>query len=240
MYQKRSFWIGVMILVVILGICFVPWRSKPILVEQTAVPTDSEGFILLKPIIFKEDPSKIQLGDNLPSNTDYQNTSFEYLIYDQDKFAYDDGYRPFPWGGEVFRGKVSFRNSLESHSERNAYKIVGLSPDSQGVLAVPDIELKPVVIPGEIYYLSFWIQYNIKEGKGVRLMQQFFIKGDYYYPSYVCYGPWLKGKCDGWIHIGMLVRAPKNAWKGDPVIEIYGKGELIIDDAYFGKATISY
>ena len=230
--KRRKGWLEI-ILVVILLICCTFWYrySRPINVEQNRI-------ITLDPIVLQGNIQKIELGDNIPSDTEYQNTSFEYLIYDRDKFAYSNGYRPFPWGGEIFQGTVIFQNSSDSHSGSRAFKIIGLSSDSQGVVAVPDIELKPEVIPGEIYYVSFWIKYNIEQGKGVRIIQQFFKRGDYYYPTYASFGPWLKGKCDEWIHIGMLVRAPDDAWKGDPVIELYGKGELIVDDAYFGRVVI--
>ena len=230
-------WLKVTIFIALSLLCLTIYRLS--YSKKDAEPTAQKQINIIDPLVIKNTESlKIVLGENIVSDIGIQNTSFEYLIYDEDKFAYNDGYRPYPWGGEIFNSPIKFSRSKDSHSGNTSYEIIGLSSESQAVLAVPDIELKPVVQPDALYYLSFWVKYDIAEGNGIRLMQQFFRKGDYYYPSYSCYGPWLKGKTAKWIHIGMLVRAPSDAWKGDPVIELWGKGELLIDDAYFGRAMI--
>ena len=236
--NKWKWVIGIIVMIGIGIVALTVISTHSSHLPRESIINNSQSLIILNPIIYKKDVKDIYLGENLPSDTEYQNTSFEYLIYDQDKFAYQDGYRPFPWGGEIFRDDIIFQNSSDSHTGNTAFEIIGSNSKSEGVLAVPDIELKPLVTPGKIYYVSFWVKYNIEEGQGIRLMQQFFRRTDYYYPSYSCYGPWLKGNSKGWVHIGMLVQTPKDAWKGDPVLEFVGQGRVLIDDAYFGEVRI--
>lgn len=169
------------------------------------------------------------------------NNSFERIHLLTDTVSDTYGYRPFPWGGEIFGGSPAFLcDSSIARTGNYSYRISGNSDDDIGALAVPDLQFKPLVTPGKIYYLSFWVNYNIKSGHGFHVLHQFFREEDFPNPpSYVSYGPWIKGSSKGeWIQIGLLVQAPQDAWCGDPVIALWGTGELLVDDAFFGEVKI--
>ncbi|MHA1304401.1 MAG: hypothetical protein ACTSPI_11950 [Candidatus Heimdallarchaeaceae archaeon] len=182
---------------------------------------------------------RILLGSHHSSEAIYQNNSFEFIADSFDVFSDINGERPFPWGGEIFHGKISFLLSEKgSYSGERCFEIIGYSRNDHGAIAIPDLPLKPDVEPGELYHLSFWVRYNIQEG-GFRLTQQFFRKQDGKYPNYACHGTWIKGNSNEcWEYVGLLVRAPMDSWKGDPVLELKGKGCVFVDDAYFGKVEI--
>jgi hypothetical protein len=181
------------------------------------------------------------LLENKPTTRENINSSFEKIHYSNDKFADDFGFRPFPWGKEIFKGDPHFKtDSTVARSGNWSFQITSTSPDNVGALAVPGFEYKPSVEEGELYYLSFWIRYEFQAGKGIRVFQQFFIEGDYLYPTYASYGPFITGTSNGeWEKVGLLVKAPKGAIKGDPVILMAGEGRVNIDDAYFGQVKIN-
>jgi hypothetical protein len=192
---------------------------------------------LLKPVDFSLDNLKMELSENHPSEVGYYNVSFEYTPFAKDKFSDINGQRPSPWGGEVFAKDVSFLCSDQAYEGEKSFKIIGYSKESQGAIAVPHLEEKPLVEPGGLYYLSFWVKYKIEEGNGFRLTQQFFVQGgNEDYPCYACYGPWINGESEKeWSYFGFLVRAPEDSWKGDPVLILSGKGYVLVDSAYFGR-----
>lgn len=181
---------------------------------------------------------RILLGSHHSSEVIYQNNSFEFIADSSDVFSDINGYRPYPWGGEVFAGDISFLCFSDNHTGLRSFMIQGKQKNDHGAIAVPDLPLKPDVEPGELYYLSFWVKYDIQEG-GFRITQQFFRKKDGKYPNYACYGTWIKGNSnERWEYIGLVVQAPIDAWKGDPVLELKGKGYVLVDDVYFGKVEI--
>lgn len=219
----------VTIAVLVLLFCCIPVSvgqpttvPPPIIIFPTTIPSNDV----------------IVLGENRPSEYVYQNWSFEYWTESKDVFSDINGKRPFPWGGEVFEGNVTFLASKEGYSGRKSFQINGTAVSSHGAIAVPDLPYKPDVEPGKLYYLGCWVKYDIDEGDGVRLIQQFFLPKDSCYPTYVCYGQWCTGKSNGWVYLGMLVEAPKDTYKGDPVIELGGKGTASVDEVYFGPVEI--
>jgi len=181
---------------------------------------------------------RILLGSHHSSEVIYQNNSFEFLADSFDVFSDINGFRPYPWGGEVFSGEISFLCSRDNYTGLGSFMIQGKQKDDHGAIAVPDLPLKPNVQPGGLYYLSFWVKYGIQEG-GFRLTQQFFCKEDRKYPHYACYGTWIKGNSnERWEYVGLIVQAPIDVWKGDPVLELKGKGYVLVDNVYFGKIEI--
>lgn len=181
---------------------------------------------------------RILLGSHHSSEVIYQNNSFEFIADSSDVFSDINGFRPYPWGGEVFSGEISFLCSRDNYTGLRSFMIQGKQKDDHGAIAVPDLPLKPNVEPGELYYLSFWVKYDIQEG-GFRLTQQFFREQDGKYPHYACYGTWIKGNSnEHWEYVGLIVQAPIDAWKGDPVLELKCKGYVLVDDVYFGKIEI--
>ncbi len=182
---------------------------------------------------------KIVLLENHSSEYIYQNSSLEFLTFSHDVFSDIQGMRPFPWGGEVFEGEISFIcGDYDSYDGRKSFIIKGNTSNSHGALAVPDLPLKPKVKPGQLYFLGCWVKYHIESGKGIRLTQQFFLPEDKFYPTYSCFGKWKRGSSKNWVFLGLLVKAPQRACRGDPVIELWGKGEIKIDKIYFGPVEI--
>jgi len=178
------------------------------------------------------------LGSYYSSGVIYQDNSFEFITHSSDVFSDVNGFRPYPWGGEVFSGEISFLCSLDNYTGFRSFMIQGKQKDDHGAIAVPGLLSKPNVESGELYYLSFWVKYDIQEG-GFRLTQQFFRKQDSEYPHYACYGSLIKGNSNKrWEYVGLIVQAPIDAWKGDPVLELKGKGFVLVDDVYFGKIEI--
>lgn len=220
------------ILVLIGFFLIVGFSLKPVVVK-TNQP-------LLLPSVKVKDTQMVTVLENHPTEYPDANTSFEKIYFSKDKFSDKNGFRPYPWGQEIFGGTPEFLcdNSVARTGEWS-FQIVGNSVDDSGALAVPDEELKPIVTPGKIYYLSFWINYDIDSGYGVRLIQQFFREGDENYPSYASLGPWIKGSSnDKWVQIGLLVQAPEDATYGDPVITLWGIGKVNVDDAFFGEVKL--
>ncbi|MCL4385515.1 MAG: hypothetical protein M1326_04280 [Cyanobacteria bacterium] len=221
---------------------------KPVKVNKNLLnrknQTVSMQPILLQPVKFDANmPFKIL--KNHPTEFFNSNTSFEGIYYLKDYFSDKNGFRPFPWGKEIFAGSPEFLcdNTL-SRSGKLSFKIIGKNKFDDGALAIPNINLKPKVIPRRYYYLSFYINYNIYNGAGIRLIQQFFRKDDFknkkmgtiIYPSYACYGPWITGTSNGkWIKYSLTVKAPDDAILGDPVIALLGVGSVNIDDVCFGE-----
>lgn len=193
--------------------------------------------VLLNSVQLSND-CRISLGPHHSSEVIYQNNSFEFLTDSFDVFSDINGFRPYPWGGEVFAGDISFSCSQNNHTGLRSFMIQGKQNNDHGAIAVPDLPLKPDVEPGKLYYLSFWVKYDIQEG-GFRITQQFFRKQDGKYPNYACYDIWIEGNSnERWEYIGLVVQAPIDAWKGDPVLELKGRGYILVDDVYFGKIEI--
>lgn len=188
-----------------------------------------------------ENPSTVTILENHPTEFSENNDSFEKIHLIESSFSDKYSFRPYPWGQEIFGGIPEFLcDSNISRTGNWSFQILCDSKDDVGVLAVPELELKPKTIEGKIYYLSFWVNYEIKSGSGIRLIQQFFREGDEIYPSYACYGPFIKGTSNGeWVQVGLLVKAPKNTIRGDPVITLSGIGKVNIDDAFFGEVKIN-
>lgn len=204
---------------------------KPVIVEANQP-------ILLSSVKI-EGTEKIIVLENRPAEFPEINASFEKIHFSKDIFSDKYGFRPYPWGQEIFSGKPEFLcDSNLSRTGDWSFQILCDSKDDVGVLAVPELNLKPIVTEGRVYYLSFWINYDIKDGEGISLMQQFFREEDEIYPSYACYGPYIKGASNGWVQVGLLVEAPKGAVRGDPVITLSGIGRLNVDDAFFGEVKI--
>ncbi|MDD3491392.1 MAG: hypothetical protein PHG13_00215 [Candidatus Pacebacteria bacterium] len=196
--------------------------NAPILLDSVKLP---EGYCILPR------PSH-------SSEAMFENNSFEFVPKSLDVFSDINGFRPYPWGGEIFFGDVSFVCSKDSYMGRRSFMIQGFSKMDHGAIAVPDIFFKPNVEIEELYYVSFWVKYEIQEG-GFRLAHQFFRIGDGRYPRYASYGPWISGSSYGdWKYIGLLVYSPSDAWKGDPVLEFKGIGQVFVDNAYFGKVKL--
>ncbi len=211
-----------------------------LIVSFTPIRRGELGFhILLSPLELEEG-QEVTLLENNPTEYRDKNTSFERIYLMDDMFSDRDGYRPYPWGQEIFGGDPDFlSDNTVARSGNRSFKLIGDSVDDVGALAVPGYYDKPKVEPGEVYYLSFWIKYDFEKGEGIRVFQQFFIHGDYWYPRYAVYGDFITGSSDGeWVQVGLLARAPRGAVRGDPVILMSGKGVLWVDDAYFGKAKI--
>ncbi|MCL4377636.1 MAG: hypothetical protein M1409_04530 [Actinobacteria bacterium] len=198
--------------------------------------------ILLQPI---EINAPFVILENHPTEFSNANVSFEKIYYLKDYFSDKYGFRPLPWGNEIFAGKPEFLcdNTL-SRSGKWSFKIIGKDRLDDGALAVPFIKFKPRVISGRYYLLSFWINYSVNDGNGVRLIQQFFRNDDFknkkkgkrIYPSYACYGPWIIGTSYGrWMKYNLIAKAPDDVILGDPVIALQGTGKVNIDDAFFGE-----
>lgn len=198
--------------------------------------------ILLQPV---EINAPFVVLENHPTEFSNANVSFEKIYYLKDYFSDKYGFRPFPWGKEIFAGKPEFLcDNTISRSGKWSFQIIGKDKLDDGALAVPFILFKPKVIPGRYYCLSFWINYNVYDGPGVRLIQQFFRNDDFknkkkgkrVYPSYACYGPWITDTSDGkWVKYNLIAKAPDDAILGDPVIALLGTGKVNIDDAFFGE-----
>jgi len=219
-------------LVLVVLVLILLFSLKPVLVEKY------EPF-LLSSYKLKEDKT-VRLLKNEPTTYKKKNSSFETIHYSNDKFSDEFGFRPYPWGKEIFEAEINFYCDRNLARTGNwSFQIESNSLESVGALAVPDFENKPLVDPDKVYYLSFWINYDFEKGKGIRLCQQFFIKGDYWYPTYAVYGPFITGSSNGeWEKVGLLVEAPPGAIRGDPVLIMSGQGEVNVDDAYFGEAKI--
>lgn len=224
--MKRNFIIAIFFIVLLL--CLVPVkvsRYQPIYLPSVRV----------------NETQNITVLENKTSEYPYPNNSYEKIFLLNDNLSDNYGYRPFPWGGEIFGGSPIFicDNSI-ARTGKASFRISCNSDNDIGALAVPDKEFKPLVIPESNYYVSFWVNYNIRSGYGFHVLQQFFREKDITDPPYVSYGPWIKGSSNGkWVQIGLLVQAPKDAWCGDPVIALWGTGELIVDDAFFGVVKIN-
>lgn len=181
---------------------------------------------------------RILLESCRSSEAIFQNNSFEFITKSSDVFSDVNGFRPYPWGGEIFFGDVSFLCSRDNYMGRRSFMIQGKNKNDHGAVAVPDMFLKPNVEPGELYYVSFWVKYEIQEG-GFRLAHQFFRLDDGRYPSYASYGPWVSGSSyQDWEYFGLIVRSPEDSWKGDPVLEFKGIGKVFVDNACFGKIRL--
>ena len=187
-----------------------------------------------------ENISSVTILENHPTEFSENNASFEKIYFLNDNFSDKYGFRPYLWGQEIFGGTPEFLcDSSVSRTGNWSFQILCDSKDDVGVLAVPELNLKPIVAEGRVYYLSFWINYDIKDGEGISLIQQFFREEDEFYPSYAYYGPSIKGTSNGeWVQVGLLVRAPKNTVRGDPVIALSGVGKVNVDDAFFGEVKI--
>ena len=220
------------ILVLIGFFIILGFSLKPVVVENNQP--------ILLPSIKIGETQKVTVLENHPTEYSDANVSLEKIYFSKDNFSDKYGFRPYPWGQEIFGGTPEFLcDSSIARTGNWSFQIVGDSKDDVGVLAVPDKDLKPAVIPGKVYYLSFWINYDIKDGPGISLIQQFFREKDKIYPSYACYGPFIKGTSHGkWVQVGLLVRAPKNTVRGDPAIVLTGIGRVNIDDAFFGEVKI--
>ncbi|MDD5760856.1 MAG: hypothetical protein PHF45_02305 [Candidatus Pacebacteria bacterium] len=181
---------------------------------------------------------RILLDSCHSSEAIFQNNSFEFVAESTDVFSDVNGFRPYPWGGEIFLGEISFLCSRDNYMGRRSFMVQGKNKSDHGAIAVPDLFLKPNVDSEELYYVSFWVKYEVQEGE-FRLVHQFFLPDDEKYPSYACYGPWIKGSSHGdWEYFGLIVQSPSGVWKGDPVLEFKGKGAVFADNAYFGKIKI--
>ncbi len=223
--MRRKFILFLLLLVLIFSL-------KPVVVEER------QPFLL--PSYNLEEKEEVILLQNNPTAYKEKNTSFESIHFSNDKFSDELGFRPFPWGKEIFEGDLSFYCDRDLARTGNwSFQIISEDSTAVGAIAVPGFERKPLVEPEELYYLSFWINYDFKKGEGIRLSQQFFIKGDFWYPTYATYGPFITGSSNGkWEKVGLLVKAPPGAIRGDPVLIMAGKGKVNVDDAYFGRVKI--
>lgn len=219
-------------IILIIFILIILFSLKPVMVEKR------QPFLLSSYKL--EEDQEVVLLENDPTDYEDKNTSFEKIHYSNDKFSDRLGFRPFPWGKEIFQGKPNFYCDKSLARTGNwSFQISSNYSDAIGAIAIPGFKRKPSVEPGKVYYLSFWINYDFEEGEGIRLCQQFFIKGDYLYPSFATYGPLITGSSNGkWEKVGLLVKAPPGAIRGDPVLIMSGKGRVNVDDAYFGEAKV--
>lgn len=223
-------------LVIVLVLFILVFSFTPVLNHRSS-ESELNAPVLLNSVQLLND-HRILLGSHHSSEGIYQNNSFEFIADSFDVFSDINGFRPYPWGGEVFAGEISFLCSRDNYAGLRSFMIQGKQKDDHGAIAVPDLPLKPNVEPGKLYYLSFWVKYDIQEG-GFRITQQFFRKQDGKYPHYACYDIWIKGNSnERWEYVGLVVQAPIDAWKGDPVLELKGKGYILVDDVYFGKVEI--
>jgi hypothetical protein len=215
----------------VLGASFIPVFNYGSLEMRVNAP------ILLESIKLPSS-HRILLDSSHSSEAIFLNDSFEFVAESMDVFSDVNGFRPYPWGGEIFFGDISFLCSRDNYMGRRSFMIQGKNKNDHGAIAVPDLFLKPNVEPNKLYYVSFWAKYEIEEG-GFRLVHQFFRQNDGKYPSYACYGPWIEGSSyQDWEYFGLIVQSPPDVWKGDPVLEFKGKGMVFIDNAYFGRIRI--
>lgn len=215
----------------VLGVSFIP------VFNYGSSENKSNAPILLASIKLPSN-YRILLDSSHSSEAIFQNNSFEFVTESADVFSDVNGFRPYPWGGEFFLGEISFLCSRDNYMGRWSFMIQGKNKSDHGAIAVPDLFLKPNVDAEELYYVSFWVKYEIQEG-GFRLAHQFFLPDDGKYPSYACYGPWIEGSSHGdWEYFGLIAQSPSGAWKGDPVLEFKGIGKIFVDNAYFGKIKL--
>ena len=220
------------VLILLVFIFLILLSLRPVVVENYQP--------ILLPSYNLEENQEIVLGKNKPTENREKNLKLEKLFFMEDFFSDRYGFRPYPWGQEIFGGNPEFLcdGSMSKVGERS-FQIKGKSLEDVGVLAVPGFYDKPLVEEGEIYYLEFSINYKVEKGEGIRIFHQFFIEGDYLYPTYACYGPFITGSSEGkWERVGLLVKAPPGAMRGDPVILLSGKGTVNIDQPFFGRVEI--
>src|SRR5659263_32267 len=183
------------------------------------------------------DKSHMLLGSVNPTNNSvfihFPNSSFEKLRFTKDKFSDVNGYRPYPWGFEPITGNISgyFKNGTAI--------MIGTNDDDASLFAVPDLYYdKPVVIEGYNFTLAFDIKLTNVSGHGVRLMQQWFETIGAYsgdpepFPYRFDYSDFETGTTD-WHTVSYTVTAPPGAIRGDPVIELWGKGMVEIKKPIF-------
>ncbi|MEM3004974.1 MAG: hypothetical protein QXK96_06745, partial [Candidatus Bathyarchaeia archaeon] len=161
-------------------------------------------------------------------------TSFEDSSYFFDRYSDSKGLRPYPWGFEVWGGNPAiFCDSLPAHDGRRSVQMIGNSIHDAVVIAIPELPLKPRIIPGKTYRVEAWVRMEDVGGSGVRLMQQFFNSSDIYFPRYRFFGEFIKGSAN-WTKLTLdsRIEDPEMV-RGDPVLQFWGTGTIWVDSMRF-------
>jgi hypothetical protein len=200
----------IIIFIVLIGISF--YISFYIIEIENSVPEDLQPKIVL--------PDMDIIYVNLP------NSGFRILNFTADKFSDEKGYRAYPWGFESMKGLGNTTNLFEN----GIVKIVGKDKNDAVLFALPDLKLhKPFAIGGYNYTLSFEVKLTDVSGHGVRLVHQWF---NTTVPSTSM--PFVRNfsafeiGTSNWHIISYTIKSPKDAIRADPVIELWGNGEVEI------------
>ncbi|MBS7622687.1 hypothetical protein KEJ39_03320 [Candidatus Bathyarchaeota archaeon] len=161
-------------------------------------------------------------------------TSFEDTPCMFDQYSDSRGLRPYPWGFEVWGGKPAiYCDSPLAHDGKKSVQLIGNNLDDMVVIAIPELRLKPRIIPGKTYRVEAWVKMEDVGGNGVRLMQQFFNSSEIYIPRYRCFGEFVRGSTD-WFKLTLDSRIDDPEMiRGDPVLQFWGIGTVWIDSMRF-------
>jgi hypothetical protein len=187
-------------------------------------------------LIASKKVSESQDTINLP------NRLFNDIRYYNDELSDSNGKRAFPWGIETWADTKGEGYELpDSYFDKGQVQLTGHGTGYISVLAIPDVADKPLVIAGFSYTQSFEIKLDNVQGKGVRVIHQFFdstnpdpskhkiIRTDY--------GKFETGT-SGWHTVYLTRTAPPGALKGDIIIELWGTGTVYIRNPRYHMTTI--
>jgi hypothetical protein len=187
-------------------------------------------------LIASKKVSESQDTINLP------NRLFNDIRYYNDELSDSNGKRAFPWGIEVWADAKGEGYELpDSYFDKGQVQLTGHGTGYISVLAIPDVADKPLVTAGISYTQSFEIKLDNVQGKGVRVIHQWFdstnpdpskhkiIRTDY--------GKFETGTSD-WHTVSLTRTASSGAVKGDIIIELWGTGTVYIRNPRYHMITI--
>lgn len=196
--------------IILMGISF--YINSYTIETQNNIPDDLQPKVVL--------PDMDIIYVNLP------NSGFRTFTFTADKFSDENGYRAYPWGFESMEGLGNTTNFFKN----GTVSMIGKDKNDATLFAIPDLMLdKPLAIGGYNYTLSFEVKLTDVSGNGVRLIHQWFNTTEpaTSMPFVRSFSAFETGTSK-WHTISYTVKSPDGAIRTDPVIELWGPGEVEI------------